>query len=70
MGEGIMASLAKDFFIGLSNNEFLNKSAKKFGARFGAERFVTGTDFDAVIPVIRELNKKRYLVQWITLASS
>lgn len=59
MGEGIMASLAKDFFIGLSNNEFLNKSAKKFGARFGAERFVAGTDFDAVIPVIRELNKKK-----------
>ncbi len=54
-----MASLAKDFFIGLSNNEFLNKSAKKFGARFGAERFVAGTDFDAVIPVIRELNKKK-----------
>ncbi|WP_152654991.1 proline dehydrogenase family protein [Oceanobacillus sp. CFH 90083] len=54
-----MASLAKDFFIGLSNNDFLNKSARKFGTRFGAERFVAGTVFDAIIPTIRELNQKQ-----------
>lgn len=55
----MMASLAKDFFIGLSNNDFLNQSAKKFGARFGAERFVAGTVFDAIIPTIRQLNQKQ-----------
>ncbi|WP_080874135.1 proline dehydrogenase family protein [Oceanobacillus timonensis] len=54
-----MTSLTRNFFIGLSNNAILNKSAKKFGARFGADRFVAGTDFDAIIPVVRELNQKQ-----------
>lgn len=54
-----MANLARNFFIGLSNNDFLNKSARKFGTRFGAERFVAGTVFDAIVPVIRELNQKQ-----------
>ncbi|MFD1067404.1 proline dehydrogenase family protein [Oceanobacillus locisalsi] len=54
-----MTSLTRDFFIGLSNSTILNKSAKKFGTRFGADRFVAGTDFDAIIPVVRELNEKQ-----------
>lgn len=53
-----MTNITKDFFIGLSNNDFLNKNAKRFGARFGAERFVAGTTFDEVVPVIKELNQK------------
>ncbi|GIO21689.1 proline dehydrogenase family protein [Oceanobacillus sp. J11TS1] len=54
-----MVNIARDFFIGLSNSDLLNKSAKKFGTRFGAERFVAGTAFDAVIPTIKELNQKQ-----------
>lgn len=53
-----MANLTRDFFIALSNNELLNKSAKKWGYRLGAEQFVAGTDIDSVIKTVKRLNDK------------
>lgn len=53
-----MANLTRDFFIALSNNKFLNESAKKWGFRLGAEQFVGGVDVDGVIANVKKLNKK------------
>ncbi|AXI09776.1 proline dehydrogenase [Oceanobacillus zhaokaii] len=51
-----MANVTRDFFIGLSNNKFLNDQAKKWGFRLGAEKFVAGTNIDSVTNVVKELN--------------
>ena len=53
-----MTNLMKDFFIGLSNNKFLNESAKKWGFRLGAEQFVGGVDVSGVIATVKKLNEK------------
>lgn len=53
-----MANLTRDFFIGLSNSEFLNKNAKKWGFRLGAEQFVAGTNVDQVLETVNRLNAK------------
>lgn len=53
-----MANLTRDFFIALSNNEFLNRSAKKWGYSLGAEQFVAGTDIDSVMKSVKRLNDK------------
>jgi proline dehydrogenase len=52
-----MANLTRDFFIGLSNNKFLNANAKKWGFRLGADKFVAGTDINSVVSVVKELNQ-------------
>ena len=54
----MMANLTRDFFIALSNNELLNRGAKKWGFRFGAEQFVAGVDIDSVIKSVKRLNDK------------
>ncbi|UXR68893.1 proline dehydrogenase [Staphylococcus sp. IVB6246] len=51
-------SLFKDFFIALSNNAFLNASAKKVGPSLGANKVVAGNTIDDVVKTIRRLNKK------------
>ncbi|UJL47687.1 proline dehydrogenase family protein [Virgibacillus sp. NKC19-16] len=51
-----MSNLTRDFFIGLSNNKLLNKSAKKWGFRMGAEKFVAGTTIESVTETVKELN--------------
>src|SRR5690625_2462019 len=53
-----MANLTRDFFIALSNNELLNKGAKKWGLRLGAEQFVAGVDIDSVVNTVKRLNGK------------
>lgn len=53
-----MANLTRDFFIALSNNEFLNASAKKWGFRLGAEQFVGGVDVEGTITTVKKLNEK------------
>src|SRR5690625_7903767 len=53
-----MANLTRDFFIALSNNELLNKGAKKWGLRLGAEQFVAGVDIDSVVKSVKQLNSK------------
>lgn len=48
--------LLKDFFITLSENQFLNTNAKKYGLMLGAQSVVAGTNIDEVIKTIRDLN--------------
>ncbi|MCD8914836.1 proline dehydrogenase family protein [Staphylococcus simulans] len=51
-------SLVKDFFIGLSNNTFLNNAARKYGPVLGAHKVVVGNSIDEVIETIKTLNDK------------
>ncbi|GER66416.1 proline dehydrogenase [Weizmannia acidilactici] len=53
-----MVNWTRDFFICLSNSKFLNKSAQKWGFRFGAEKFVAGTDIGSVTRTIKEMNAR------------
>lgn len=53
-----MANLARNFFIALSNNQVLNKSAQRWGFRLGAEQFVAGTDIETVLETVKKLNQK------------
>lgn len=53
-----MSNLTRDFFIGLSNNDFLNTNAKKWGFQLGAEKFVAGTTIESVMNTVRQLNQK------------
>jgi proline dehydrogenase len=48
--------MLKDIFIGLSQNQFLNSAAKKYGLKLGAQSVVAGTNIDEVIKSIKELN--------------
>lgn len=51
-----MGKLTKDFFIGLSNNRFLNAQAKKWGFSLGANKFVAGTSISSVMQEVKTLN--------------
>ncbi|MCM3318127.1 proline dehydrogenase family protein [Rummeliibacillus stabekisii] len=46
----------KDFFIALSENQFLNNNAKKYGLKMGAASVVAGTNINEMIKSIKELN--------------
>jgi proline dehydrogenase len=48
--------MLKDLFIGLSQNQFLNSTAKKYGLKLGAQSVVAGTNIEEVIKSIKELN--------------
>lgn len=49
--------ILKDFFMGLSQNQFLNSAAKKYGLKLGAQNVVAGTNIAETIESIKELNK-------------
>ena len=49
-------SMLKDLFIGLSQNQFLNSAAKKYGLKLGAQSVVAGTNIEETINSIKELN--------------
>ncbi|WP_409294295.1 proline dehydrogenase family protein [Peribacillus sp. SCS-26] len=48
--------MLKDLFISLSQNEFLNSAAKKYGLKLGAQSVVAGTNLEETIQSIKELN--------------
>lgn len=48
--------MLKDIFMGLSQNQFLNSAAKKYGLKMGAQSVVAGTNINEVIKSIKELN--------------
>ncbi|MFL0363500.1 proline dehydrogenase family protein [Bacillus sp. PK3_68] len=48
--------MLKDLFIGLSQNQFLNSAAKKYGLKLGAQSVVAGTNIEETIRSIKELN--------------
>ncbi|MBP2240986.1 proline dehydrogenase [Cytobacillus eiseniae] len=48
--------MLKDLFISLSQNQFLNSAAKKYGLKMGAQSVVAGTNIEETIRSIKELN--------------
>ncbi|WP_371809554.1 proline dehydrogenase family protein [Halobacillus sp. Marseille-Q1614] len=52
-----MEAISKNFFLFLSNNKLLDRFAKRFGARFGADKIVGGETFSQAIPLIQKLNR-------------
>ncbi|AZU62218.1 proline dehydrogenase family protein [Neobacillus mesonae] len=48
--------MLKDLFMGLSQNQFLNSAAKKYGLKMGAQSVVAGTNIEEAIKSIKELN--------------
>ncbi len=48
--------MLKDVFMGLSQNQFLNSAAKKYGLKLGAQSVVAGTNISETIKSIKELN--------------
>lgn len=48
--------MLKDIFMGLSQNQFLNSTAKKYGLKLGAQSVVAGTNIPEVIQSIKDLN--------------
>lgn len=46
----------RDFFYSLSENEFLNGTAQKYGLKLGAQNIVAGTNIPEVIESIKKLN--------------
>lgn len=46
----------RDFFIALSENQFLNSAAQKYGLKMGAQSVVAGTNIPEVIQSMKELN--------------
>ncbi|MFC4769351.1 proline dehydrogenase family protein [Effusibacillus consociatus] len=53
-----MEQLMRDTLLFLSKNRAANKAAKKYGLRFGANRFVAGETIESAIRAVRELNKQ------------
>lgn len=50
--------IIKNFFLTLSNNQFMNESAKKMGPALGAKKVVAGVDIDSTIETVEMLNAK------------
>ncbi|KUP05155.1 proline dehydrogenase [Bacillus coahuilensis p1.1.43] len=57
-----MEQAMRNFFLFLSKNRALTKTAKRYGLRFGASRFVAGESIDQATRVIQELNQKGLVV--------
>lgn len=55
-GVVILEAISKNFFLYLSNNKVLDRLAKRFGSRFGADKIVGGETFSQAIPIIEQLN--------------
>ncbi|MEC1154251.1 proline dehydrogenase family protein [Cytobacillus horneckiae] len=49
--------MTKDFFIALSQNKLLNKGAKRWGLKLGAQSVVAGTNIDEMINSVKDLNQ-------------
>jgi proline dehydrogenase len=58
----MLEAAMKNFFLYLSKNRTLNKAAKKWGLRFGANRVVAGETIAEAIDKVRELNAQGLLV--------
>nr|WP_305852450.1 proline dehydrogenase [Halobacillus salinarum] len=51
-----MEAISKNFFLYLSKNKVLDRMAKRFGTKFGADKIVGGETFSQAIPLIETLN--------------
>ncbi|RST77621.1 proline dehydrogenase [Siminovitchia acidinfaciens] len=53
-----MENVMRNFFLFLSKNKFLTRSAKRYGLRFGAAKFVAGETIEEAVAVIKDLNNR------------
>lgn len=53
-----MEVVVKNFFLFLAKNKVLNKSAKRWGFKFGAAQVVAGETIESAITTVRSLNSK------------
>lgn len=49
--------MLRDFFIGLSENQLLNRAAQNYGMHFGAQQVVAGTNIAEMMDSVKELNQ-------------
>lgn len=54
----VLEAISKNFFLYLSNNKVLDRLAKRYGSRFGADKIVGGEKFSQAIPLIEQLNEE------------
>lgn len=52
-----MEAIMRSFLLTLSKNAELNKAAKKYGLRFGARRFVAGSNLNEALEQVAKLNQ-------------
>ncbi|MFB5190380.1 proline dehydrogenase [Alicyclobacillus fastidiosus] len=52
-----MEEALRSFFLQLAQNKAMNSWAKRYGLRFGANRFVAGETIEAAIETVRQLNQ-------------
>ncbi|SDI76886.1 L-proline dehydrogenase [Alteribacillus bidgolensis] len=52
-----MKNLSRNFFLFLSQNQTLNKSAKRWGWKLGASRVVAGEDINSAMQAVQQLNE-------------
>lgn len=57
-GVFVMDVVLKNFFLFLAKNKVLNKSAKRWGFKFGAAQVVAGETIESAITTVRSLNGK------------
>ena len=53
-----MEMILRNFFLFLSQNKLLNKSAKKYGLKLGAKQVIAGETIEDAIETVRKLNEK------------
>ncbi|MCY7483314.1 proline dehydrogenase [Paenibacillus alvei] len=53
-----METIMRNAFLFLSKNRLANRTAKKYGLRFGAKRFVAGEQISEAITTVRQLNDR------------
>lgn len=51
-------SVARDFFMALSQNKVLNSGAKRWGLKLGAQSVVAGTTVEQMVESVKKLNAK------------
>ncbi len=54
----VMEAISKKFFLHLSSSSVLDRLAKKWGPKFGANKIVGGETFEEAVPLIQDLNSQ------------
>jgi proline dehydrogenase len=58
----ILEAISKRFFLYLSHNKALDRIAKRWGSRLGANKIIGGETFSQSIPLITQLNQEGFKV--------
>jgi proline dehydrogenase len=57
-----LEAISKHFFLYLSHNKALDRMAKRWGSKFGANKIIGGVTFSQAIPLITQLNQEGFQV--------